>query len=144
MDFFGHFHGLLGHFSGGSTWHFSDFEVHLWGFGVLRFRGSVGGPSDCKCWVTLTVVAAHSVSGNYPLLLCCSCPWLRGPAAILFTSRDTFSVRIAKLYCACVCGGIAYLSRDTLQNGVSHRCACVKLSTKGGVSHHFGEAANLP
>ena len=25
-----------------------------------------------------------------------------------------------------------------LQNGVSHRCACVKLSTKGGVSHHFG------
>ena len=27
-------------------------------------------------------------------------------------------------------GGIAQLSRDTLQNGVSHRCACVKLSTK--------------
>ena len=26
-----------------------------------------------------------------------------------------------------------------LQNGVSHRSACVKLSTKGGVSHHFGE-----
>ena len=25
-----------------------------------------------------------------------------------------------------------------VQNGVSHRCACVKLSTKGGVSHHFG------
>ena len=24
------------------------------------------------------------------------------------------------------------LSRDTLQNGVSHRCTCVKLSTKGG------------
>ena len=23
-------------------------------------------------------------------------------------------------------------------NGVSHRCSCVKLSTKGGVSHHFG------
>ena len=28
------------------------------------------------------------------------------------------------------------LSRDTLQNGVSHRCACV--STKEGVSHRFG------
>ena len=27
-------------------------------------------------------------------------------------------------------GGIAYLSRDMLQNGVSHRCACV-LSTMG-------------
>ena len=25
-----------------------------------------------------------------------------------------------------------------LQNGISHRCACVKLSTKGWVSHHFG------
>ena len=36
-------------------------------------------------------------------------------------------------------GGIAQISRDTLQSGVSHRCACVKLSTKGGVSHHFGE-----
>ena len=34
--------------------------------------------------------------------------------------------------------GIAQLSRDTLQNGVSHRCACVKLSAWGGVSHHFG------
>ena len=34
--------------------------------------------------------------------------------------------------------GIAQLSRDTLQNGVSHRCACVNLSTRGGVSHHFG------
>ena len=31
-----------------------------------------------------------------------------------------------------------------LQNGVSHRCACVKLSANGGVSHHFGGAANLP
>ena len=29
-------------------------------------------------------------------------------------------------------GAIAQLSRDMLQNGVSHRCACVKLSTKGG------------
>ena len=36
--------------------------------------------------------------------------------------------------------GITQLSRDMLQNGVSHRCACVKLSTKRGVLHHFGEA----
>ena len=28
--------------------------------------------------------------------------------------------------------GIAQLSCDTLQNGLSHRCACVKLSAKGG------------
>ena len=34
-------------------------------------------------------------------------------------------------------GSIAQLSRDMLQNGVSHRCACVKLSTKG-VPHNLG------
>ena len=33
--------------------------------------------------------------------------------------------------------GIAQLPRDTLQDGASHRCICVRLSTKG-VSHHFG------
>ena len=35
--------------------------------------------------------------------------------------------------------GIAQLSRDTLQNGVSHRCARVKLSTKGGYRTILGE-----
>ena len=39
--------------------------------------------------------------------------------------------------------GIAQLSRDTLQNGVSHRCACVKLISKGGIAP-FWESANLP
>ena len=41
--------------------------------------------------------------------------------------------------------GIAQLSRDTLQNGVSHRCRCLELSAKGGyhnpplkVSHDMG------
>ena len=33
---------------------------------------------------------------------------------------------------ACFLWGSAQSSRDTLQNGVSHRCACVKLSRKGG------------
>ena len=63
---------------------------------------------------------------------------LRGPAAILFISRDTCSDSIAKRFRACHLWGIAQLSRDTLQNGVSHGCVCVKLSTRGGVSHHFG------
>ena len=54
-------------------------------------------------------------------------------------SSDTF--HIARLLSAIVSQnsfraffswGIAQLSRDTLQNGVSHRCACVNLSTKGG------------
>ena len=35
--------------------------------------------------------------------------------------------------------GIAQLLSDTLQHGVSHRCACVKLSAKGGgIEPHFG------
>ena len=42
------------------------------------------------------------------------------------------------LSCSLIWWGIAQLLRDMLQNGVSHRWVCVKLSTKGGVSHHFG------
>ena len=55
----------------------------------------------------------------------------RGPAAILFISCGTCSDSIAKPFVLVYFGGIAPFSRDTLQNGVSHRCACVKLSTKG-------------
>ena len=39
--------------------------------------------------------------------------------------------------------GIAQLSRDMLQNGVSHRCACVKLSTKGVSDHFWGVPTSL-
>ena len=35
-------------------------------------------------------------------------------------------------------GGIAQSSRDMSQNGVLHRCACVKLSTKEGYLTFFG------
>ena len=34
-----------GQFSGAPKWHFSDFKMHFWGFGV---PGSVGGPGVCK------------------------------------------------------------------------------------------------
>ena len=44
-----------------------------------------------------------------------------------------------KLFRACFLWGIAHLSRDTLQNGVSHRCVCVKLSTKGRYRTILGE-----
>ena len=62
---------------------------------------------------------------------------------ILFISRDTCSDSIANLFRACFSWGIAQLSRDTLQNGVSHRCACVKLNTQGGIAPLW-EGANLP
>ena len=40
IDFWGHFP------VGAPKWHFSDFKMQK--FGVLGFRGSVGGPGDCK------------------------------------------------------------------------------------------------
>ena len=51
---------------------------------------------------------------------------------MLFISRDTCKESIAKHFGACFHGGIAQLSRDMLQNGVSHRYTCVKVSTGGG------------
>ena len=62
---------------------------------------------------------------------------LRGPAAIVFISRDTCSDSIAKLFRACFYG-VSHNYRTIC----SHRCACVELSTKGGVSHHFGGVLN--
>ena len=38
-------------------------------------------------------------------------------------------------------GFFRQLSCDILQNGVSHRCACVKTNCQGGVWHHFGGVA---
>ena len=78
------------------------------------------------------------ISWVLPVFLFCS-RQLRGPVAILFISRDVCSDSIAKFFRVCFCGGIAHLSRDTLQNGVSHRCASVKLSTKGGYRTILGE-----
>ena len=37
--------------------------------------------------------------------------------------------------------GIAQFSCDMLQNGVSHRCACVKLGAKGGIAPLWGGAS---
>ena len=39
--------------------------------------------------------------------------------------------------------GIAQISRDMLQDGVWHRCACVKLSTKGEFAPFFGGRAKV-
>ena len=41
------------------------------------------------------------------------------------------------------CGASSQLSRDMFQNGASHRCACVKVSTKGGGIAPFWGSANL-
>ena len=46
--------------------------------------------------------------------------------------------------CCAILRGIAQVSRDMLQNKAPHRCACVKLSTKRGVSAPFWGSPNLP
>ena len=92
----------------------------------------VSSPAKLRPWSGFT---AKMVMGVVPGLVILG----RGPAAILFISRDTCSDSIANLFRACFYGGIAQLSRDMLQNGVSHRGACVKLSTKGGYRTILGE-----
>ena len=56
-----------------------------------------------------------------------------------FSYRAILVAIVSQKYFVLVLWGIAQLSRDTLQNGVSHRCACVKLSAKGGYRTIFGE-----
>ena len=62
---------------------------------------------------------------------------LRGPAGILFISRDACSDSTAKLSRACFHGVSHNYHAICCRMGLSHRCACVKLSTKGGVSHYI-------
>ena len=69
---------------------------------------------------------------------------LRGPAAILFISRDTCSDSIAKLFRACFYG--ASHSYRVIRCKMGYRTdvyVCVKLSTKGGIAP-FCASANLP
>ena len=62
--------------------------------------------------------------------------------ATLFIFRDACSDSIAKQCGTCFCGGgwdIAQFLCDMLQNGLSHRCACVKLCTKERYCTILGE-----
>ena len=63
--------------------------------------------------------------------------FLRGPAAILFISRDTCSDSIAKLFRACFHG----VSHDDCailcKMGIAAMCLC-ETKYNGGLSHHFG------
>ena len=56
-----------------------------------------------------------------------------------FSYRAILVAIVSQNFIVLVFMGYRTLSRDMLQNGVSHRCACVEVSAKGGVSHHFGE-----
>ena len=68
----------------------------------------------------------------------CDSYTLRGPAAMAFYIARSYCKTLSCLFLGGGGGGIAQLSRDNLQHGVSHRCALMNLSAKGAVSHHFG------
>ena len=63
---------------------------------------------------------------------------LRGPAAILFISRDTCSDSIAKLSRACFYGVSRNYRAIRCKMGYRMDVSVLRLSTKGGVSHYFG------
>ena len=63
---------------------------------------------------------------------------LRGPAAILFISRDACSDSIAKLSRACFNVGYrTVIARCVAKWGIAQMCLC-ETKYQGGVSHHFG------
>ena len=71
----------------------------------------------------------------------CRTNYLRGPAAILCTSRDTFSESIAIAFRACFQGGgyRTIIARYVAKWGITQMCLC-ETNYHGGVSHQFGGA----
>ena len=55
-----------------------------------------------------------------------------------FSYRAILATIVAQNYFVHAFVGITHLSRDMVQKGVSHRCACVKLSTNGGYRTMLG------
>ena len=72
---------------------------------------------------------------------------LRGPAVILFILRDTCSDSIAVNDCSCLFL-VGYLHNYhaicSEKWAIAQMLPCVKLSTKGGVSHAFWGVLTLP
>ena len=69
---------------------------------------------------------------------------LRGPVAILFISRDTCSDSIAKIFCACFCGGYrTIIARYVAKWGIAQMCLCETKYQAGGLAPFWG-SARLP
>ena len=109
----------------GLTSLFKEVSVFKGGANLFTFQGSL----TCPCIPSLVV-------------------GLRGPVGILFISHDTCSCDIcsdsmAKLFRACFCGVSHNYRAICCKKWVSHRCACVSLSAKGGIAPFWG-SADLP
>ena len=117
----------------------SAFTAQITGFPANVSNPQGGKSTDFsagKCHLLYFVVVPESLIQTFYVL--------RGPAAILFISRDSCSDSIAKPLFVLVFMGYRTISRDMLQNGVSHRYAFVRLSARGGVSRHFGGECQHP
>ena len=121
--------------------------------GTLGSKPSFSGPANSsprkkqtqrpgvKSQFTPRVSAAEAFPVDFSISKESTASNLRGLAAILFISRNACSGSIAKLLRACFCGGLLQLSRDTLQNGVSHRmCLCATMYQGGDIAPFWGSA----
>ena len=107
----------------------NDRKLPCGGAKGLLGRGTESLPKVTCAWANKVCARATPccASATSLLLLCLQRPFAPsprhfGPDQLILTSVPG----------GLVSKGIAQLSRDMLQNWVLHRCACVKLSTKGG------------
>ena len=122
-------HGTLGNFAG------------LPSFAGLRNRGGSGFPvSSSLCpFLSLHLYFGHSLCNlqrESRITSETSYDSKAGWAQIFEAQQRSFHEIVAK-FPFLFLRGIAQSSCDVLQDGVSRRCACVKLS-RGYPSHHFG------
>ena len=86
--------------------------------------------SMCMCVEILSQVSKQKnarVSSEAQQRYCAHCAML-----LAIASLNSFVLVLMGI------GRIAHLSRNMLQNGVSHRCVCVKLTTQGGITPFGG------
>ena len=74
---------------------------------------------------------------EFPQNLLLSYFWLRGPAAILFISRDTCRDSIARVFGACFYGISHSYRAIRCKMGIAQMCLC-ETKYQWRVSHHFG------
>ena len=99
----------------------------------------------------LTLLFRFGSSHTWPWLfaiftrnvLLCSCV-LRGPATILFISRDACSDSITKLFCVCFFYGISRSYRAICwKMGITQMCLCETKYPRGGIAPFWGAAEIL-
>ena len=92
--------------------------------------------SSLASWLAVSAMLARVV---HPSFWISDWSWLLRAQQRYFSYRAILVAIVSQSTFVLVFRGIAQLSRDMSQNGVSHRCAFVKLSSKGGYRTILGE-----